>query len=142
MSCPHGGYPSIRHNEVRDLTASLLREVCNDVVVEPQLQPLEGEILHGRTCNRRDDARLGVSMQGFWGERFGRAFVDIRVFAHSLSLIALPCWASTKSMKVRSDVHMNKELRWSSSALSCHLFLRPLVAWVKLPLSSFAALAL
>ena len=80
MSCPHGGYPSIRHNEVRDLTASLLREVCNDVVVEPQLQPLEGEILHGRTCNRRDDARLDVSMRGFWGERFGRAFVDVRVF--------------------------------------------------------------
>ena len=80
MSCPHGGYPSIRHNEVRDLTASLLREVCNDVVVEPQLQPLEGEILHGRTCNRHDDARLDVSMRGFWGERFGRAFVDVRVF--------------------------------------------------------------
>ena len=28
MSCPKGGFPSIRHNEVRDLTATLLTEVC------------------------------------------------------------------------------------------------------------------
>ena len=80
MSCPCGGYPSIRHNEVRDLTASLLREVCTDVVVEPQLQPLADEVLMGRTCNRKDEARLDVSARGFWGERFGRAFCDVRLF--------------------------------------------------------------
>ena len=26
--CPHGGFPTILHNEVRDLTAKLLDEVC------------------------------------------------------------------------------------------------------------------
>ena len=35
LSCPTGGYPIIRHNEVRDLTASFLQEVCHDVAVEP-----------------------------------------------------------------------------------------------------------
>ena len=31
LSCPKGGFPSIRHNEVRDITAELLSEVCHDV---------------------------------------------------------------------------------------------------------------
>ena len=35
FSCPCGGFLSISHNEIRDLTASLLSEVCCDVGVEP-----------------------------------------------------------------------------------------------------------
>ena len=35
FSCLCGGFPSIHHNEVRDLTVSLLSEVCCDVGVEP-----------------------------------------------------------------------------------------------------------
>jgi hypothetical protein len=40
LSCAKGGFPSIRHNEIRDLTATLLTEVCHDVSVEPGLQPI------------------------------------------------------------------------------------------------------
>jgi len=40
LSCPKGGFPSIRHNEVRNCTDELLSEVCNDVEIEPHLQPL------------------------------------------------------------------------------------------------------
>ena len=29
-----------RHNEIRDLTATLLTEVCSQVAVEPELQPV------------------------------------------------------------------------------------------------------
>ena len=39
LSCARGGFPSIRHNEIGDLTATLLTEVCNDVRIEPVLQP-------------------------------------------------------------------------------------------------------
>ena len=42
MICPNGGFPSIRHNEVRDLTADLLTEVCHDVEIEPKMQELTG----------------------------------------------------------------------------------------------------
>ena len=35
FTCPKGGFPSIRHNKIRDLTASLLAEVCNEIEVEP-----------------------------------------------------------------------------------------------------------
>ena len=38
LSCARGGFPSIRHNEIRDLTATLLTEVCYDVCIEPVLQ--------------------------------------------------------------------------------------------------------
>ena len=37
MTCKKGGFVSIRHNEVRDLTANMLREVCHDVSTEPTL---------------------------------------------------------------------------------------------------------
>ena len=44
MCCPTGGFPTIRHNEVRDILADLLTEVCSDVAVEPQLAPVSGEV--------------------------------------------------------------------------------------------------
>ncbi len=40
LSCPTGGQPTIRHNELRDFTAKATTEVCHDVCVEPSLQPL------------------------------------------------------------------------------------------------------
>ena len=38
FSCSHGGFPSLRHNEIRDITAGLLTEVCSNVEIEPSLQ--------------------------------------------------------------------------------------------------------
>ena len=35
-----GGFPSIRHNKLRDITTVLLTEVCHSVDVELTLQPL------------------------------------------------------------------------------------------------------
>ena len=31
LSCKKGGFITLRHNEVRDITASFLNEVCKDV---------------------------------------------------------------------------------------------------------------
>ena len=47
-------FPSIRHNEIRDLTATLLTEVCHNVSIEPGLQPISNEILTGATTNTED----------------------------------------------------------------------------------------
>ena len=44
LNCKIGGYPCIRHNQVRDLLASLMKEVCTDVRTEPELQPLTGRL--------------------------------------------------------------------------------------------------
>jgi hypothetical protein len=80
LSCSTGGFPTIRHNEVRDLTARLLSEVCHNVTTEPHLQPLTGESMRHRSAITTDNARLDVSMCGFWGGRFEKAFIDVRVF--------------------------------------------------------------
>ena len=45
MSCKKGGFVTMCHNDVRDLTANILKGVLNDVEVEPQLLPLTGENL-------------------------------------------------------------------------------------------------
>ena len=69
LTCPCGGFTFIHHNEIRDLTASLLSEVCHGVWIEPDLQPLTGETLSHQTANRQDNAQLDIQAQGFWGER-------------------------------------------------------------------------
>ena len=79
MICHHGGLTFICHNELRNLTASWLQEVCHDVAVEPPLQPLTGKALVPAFANCRDDARADIHARGFWG-RQQVAFFDIRVF--------------------------------------------------------------
>ena len=50
---------SIRHNDLSDLTAGII-SVCKDTEIEPNLLPLSGEELHGRTRNRSNEARLSI----------------------------------------------------------------------------------
>ena len=80
LSCPKGGLPSIRHNEIRDLTATLLTEVCSQVATEPELQPVSQEDFSMSAANVQDGARLDIIMTGFWGGRSERGFVDVHVF--------------------------------------------------------------
>ena len=77
--CQKGGFVNIRHNNVRDFTAELLSEVCNDVAVEPMLTPCTGEKFQYKTANTKHDARVDVSARGVW-VRGSRAFFDVRVF--------------------------------------------------------------
>ena len=37
MNCPTGGFPTMRHNKLRDFIASLLSEVCHNICVKPPL---------------------------------------------------------------------------------------------------------
>ena len=80
FNCKCGGFPSIRHNEVRDITAHLFSEVCHDVLIEPQLQELSGEALSYGSANRQDQARVDVAASGFWGSFHERAYFDVRIY--------------------------------------------------------------
>ena len=65
LSCLKGGFPSICHNEVRDLTAEPSTEMCHDVEVEPHLQPYA---LNDETFdNVQDAAYLDISMSIVFG---------------------------------------------------------------------------
>ena len=67
FTCPHGGYPTLRHNEIRDITAQLMSEVCPNVVTAPILRPVTNERFFHRSANTETGARLDVKAQGFWG---------------------------------------------------------------------------
>ena len=60
-----------------------MSEVCNNVSIEPRLQPLSGEVLRFKTTNSDSNARLDIAANGFWGGRFERSFFNVRVFNHS-----------------------------------------------------------
>ena len=78
LQCPRGGFPSIRHNELRDLTASLLKETCQGVATEPSLQPITSETFRAASTNTQDGARLDIVANGFWGGVYERAFFDVK----------------------------------------------------------------
>ena len=79
MSCPTGGLPSIRHNEIRDILGALVAEVSIDAAIEPALQPLTGERFHRRTTSTDDDVRPDIFSRGFWRSWCEDAFFDVRV---------------------------------------------------------------
>ena len=76
LNCKNGGYVIMRHNRIRDLEAELLREVCKDVKIEPELLPIGNIELRG--SNNAEKARLDVSAVGLWSS-MERTFLDVRV---------------------------------------------------------------
>ena len=104
LSCKKGGFITLRHNRLRNITANLLKEVCHDVRIEPTLQRLTGEEFEQRTANTSDDARLDVAARGFWTA--GQiAFFDLRVFYSNATRYAnqslQQCYASNETEKKR-----------------------------------------
>ena len=79
MSFQKGGFISILHDEIRDITSSLLKEVSSDVTTEPLLQPLQGKGFDYITAKVEQEARVNISARGFWN-RGQKSFLDIRVF--------------------------------------------------------------
>ena len=103
-SCKKGGFVTIRKNDIRDLTANILHEVCNDVEVEPRLLPVTRENLQYRSAIRGDEARLDIRARGF-SERGKQAFLDVRVFGPNacryLNSSLAQCYVSNEKEKKR-----------------------------------------
>ena len=75
LSCPKGGL----HNDIKDLTASLLTEVCSQVIVGQSVgNPDEYSLAALKT---QDGTRLDVNCnKWFWGGQSEKYLVDVRVF--------------------------------------------------------------
>ena len=138
--CLRYGWSLTRHKEIRDLTASLLTEVCPNVAIEPHLQPLSGESFRLASTNTDDGARLDVRARGFWNMRQD-AFFDVRVFHPNA-----PRWYSTpmhpatvpeaypprtRSTRTKRKERMASAYSKSSMASSPHLYSQHQEAWVE-----------
>ena len=79
MACKKGGFISLRHNEIRNITGQFLSEVCHDVRIEPPLTEITTEQFTEKSAVTTNEARLDVSARGFWvpGQR---VFCDVRIF--------------------------------------------------------------
>lgn len=69
----------MRHDGPKNLFASLAAKVFRDVEVEPELEPLSGEVFDRKVANVREGARSDVRIRSFW-TRQQSAFFEFRVF--------------------------------------------------------------
>ena len=82
LSCQLGGFPTLRHDETRDLLADVMTKACNSVAVEPILAPVHGwqnfpTALDHDGQERQSRHCCGWSMGQY---RFDQAFFDVCVF--------------------------------------------------------------
>ena len=77
LSCKKGGYVIMRHNALRDSLANIMKDVCTDVKIEPQLLPVNANDYQSCT-NTSEQARLDISAVGVRGS-FERTFFDVQV---------------------------------------------------------------
>ena len=75
INCKRGGFVIMRHNNVRDLEAYLLKIVHSDVEVEPELQPIVMERLDGLTG---DNSHPDIRARGVWRPA-QNAYFDVRL---------------------------------------------------------------
>ena len=89
-----------------------------DVRTEPDLQPLSGESLAGRSSISSEGARHDIAVSGFWGGRYERSFVDVRVFnphAPSNRNTSIPnCYRRHEAEKKRAYEQRISEVEHSS----------------------------
>ena len=101
LSCPKGGFPHIRQNEVRDTVGNWLSEVCSDVCIELPLQPITGETLRGAPAITTDGARLGIAANGFEVVRLNG--LTLMLYYSTLMLPATANKASPPRARLTSD---------------------------------------
>ena len=63
MNCKRGGFVVMRHNNVRDFEANLLKTIQNDVKIKPALQKIDNGRIGGRT---EDEARPDIRARVVW----------------------------------------------------------------------------
>ena len=78
LNCHLGGFVNSRHDCIRNLEADLLKDICKDIKIEPELLPV-GNIPFPTSTNTADKARLDVAAVGVYSP-MERTFFDVRVF--------------------------------------------------------------
>ena len=110
LSCPFGGFPTLCHNEIRNLTANLLSEVCR-MQCNYRTNPTTSYSRNLQTCLYTITdigARSDIAADGFWGGPFEKTFFDVRVLNHLLRLTPHPHPVlATAGTKKKNKEHMS-----------------------------------
>ena len=64
MTCHLGGIPNIQ-DEICDITATMLLEICHNVAIEPTLQPLTTESFAPRSAHTNLNTCLNIQDRGY-----------------------------------------------------------------------------
>ena len=99
LQCNKGGYTQMRHNEISDTFASVMKEACYDVEIDPNLQPLEDESFVHKTTTTEDEASVDIKANRLWDSRFCRTF--------SMSIFSTPSLEHVPKMSKRHINFMN-----------------------------------
>ena len=82
------------------------------------MQPVTGEVLTGATSNSQDGARLDIAVNGFWGGRSERTFLDVRVFNPHAPSNQQPslasCYRKQEAVKKRAYEQRVREIEHAS----------------------------
>ena len=71
---------TIRLSKLRNITAQLVTQECNDVKAEPMFRKLTGVNFSSSFANVGNDARANISSRGFWTTQHQMTFFDVGVF--------------------------------------------------------------
>ena len=114
-----GRFPSITHNEIWDLTTHLMTEICNDVHIEPDLQPLTGEHFDNAKAITQDGAHVDISANGFWEGRYEKTFYDLQIFnlyaPSNMQSSLSACYKKHERLKKNAYTCTNKE--WEKESM-------------------------
>ena len=104
--CPTGGLPTIRHNEIRDLLANILTEVCTDVAIEPPIPSATN------SDGEDNGKRLDIRARGFGGGRMETAFLISGCLTPLRSPPSRPlCLNCVTTMKTKRGESMSSSCR-------------------------------
>ena len=78
LDCKLGGYVHIRHNNIRDTEAQIMRDFAFDVSIEPGLEKESKNVRLAPGTKTEDNARLDVSAGGIFSSH-GRTFFHLRI---------------------------------------------------------------
>ena len=78
LNCHLGGYIHLRHNNIRDTEAKIMKEVAFDVKIEPGLAKVSKNVVLAPGTNTEDNARSDVSARGIFSSHEVTYF-DVRI---------------------------------------------------------------
>ena len=106
-----GGVVAQRHDGVRNLLTTFIDKMCNNVEIEPRLQPLDNERFHLRSAVTSSEARLDIKAGGFWA-RGVTAFFDVRV-----THVNSKCYQSKPTSEVFKEQEEEKKRKYQQRVL-------------------------